>query len=370
MALLRREISSAEYKSSRSTCIRYSKQLCLPPGGLTEFVWKDYCTTIFRNLQMLGDIDYDDYMMTICGHDTIMEVFLRGKCGSSFYLPNDHRFVIKTLRKSEVKVLIEMLPGYYSHVKNQGKTLLTNLYGLHAARPVFEGQKVYFVVMENVLKADLPIHKQYDLKGSSQGRTTSKVGAYPTSTLKDLDFDFCFYLDPSIRNQLVGQIQRDCRFLEEQGIMDYSLLLGIHKEAHHQGTFDDNCASTEESILGFSVQQGHKRDPTLADFFDPMDRPGFRFGTKLPARAVKVPRSDRGSVSLSRRVTTEESYNVILYFGIIDFLQNYNMMKRIEHAYKSIQYNSKAIPAINPRAYSARFQDFMSRVFLPEEADS
>lgn len=120
MTLLRRELSSAEFRSSRSTRIRYSKQLSLPPGAVTEFVWKDYCAAIFRDLQNLGHVDYDDYLMSIRSHDTIMVVFLRGKCGKPFHLPNDNQFVIKTLRKSEVKVLIKMLPSYYNHVKDQG----------------------------------------------------------------------------------------------------------------------------------------------------------------------------------------------------------------------------------------------------------
>ena len=33
-------------------------------------------------------------------------------------------------------------------------------------------------------------------------------------------------------------------------------------------------------------------------------------------------------------------YDVVLYLGIIDILQEYNIRKKSEHAYKSIQYNS------------------------------
>ncbi|GAB4844547.1 hypothetical protein Ancab_037929 [Ancistrocladus abbreviatus] len=358
MALLRRELSSSGLKSARSTCIRYPKQETLP-CSLTEFVWKDYCPRIFRNIQALDNIEYDDYMMSICGPEILAEVVLQRKGGRPFYLSMDDRFVIKTLRKSEVKVLIEMLPSYYHHVKNNGKTILTKLYGLHAARPIIEGEKVYFVVMENVLRSELPIHRRYDLKGSSQGRTSCRFETFEAITLKDLDFDFCFYLDPHVRVQLVKQIKSDCKFLEEQGIMDYSLLLGIHREVRHQDQI------TFHSLLG-----RHRREPTLSDFFLPVDRPGFKFGVKLPARAVKIPRNENVSVSSRGRVTAEESYNVLLYFGIIDFLQNYNVMKRIEHAYKSIKYNSKAIPAVNPRVYSARIQDFLCRVFQSEGLDS
>lgn len=45
-----------------------------------------------------------DYMMSICGDDGLREICSPGKSGSMFYLSHDDRFVIKTLRKSELKV--------------------------------------------------------------------------------------------------------------------------------------------------------------------------------------------------------------------------------------------------------------------------
>lgn len=49
-------------------------------------------------------IDAADYMMSICGNDTLRELSSPGKSGSVFFLSQDDRFMIKTLRKSEVKV--------------------------------------------------------------------------------------------------------------------------------------------------------------------------------------------------------------------------------------------------------------------------
>lgn len=43
--------------------------------------------------------------MSICGNDTLRELSSSGKSGSVFFLSQDDRFMIKTLRKSEVKVL-------------------------------------------------------------------------------------------------------------------------------------------------------------------------------------------------------------------------------------------------------------------------
>lgn len=49
-------------------------------------------------------IDAADYMMSICGNDALRELSSPGKSGSIFFLSQDDRFMIKTLRKSEVKV--------------------------------------------------------------------------------------------------------------------------------------------------------------------------------------------------------------------------------------------------------------------------
>ncbi len=59
--------------------------------------------------------------------------------------------------------------------------------------------QVYFVVMSNVMLSYMQIHKFYDLKGSSKGRTLKKVVVDEATIYKDLDLDYCFYLNPSVR---------------------------------------------------------------------------------------------------------------------------------------------------------------------------
>jgi hypothetical protein len=59
---------------------------------------------IFRHLRELFAIDPADYMHAICGSDSLREMSSPGKSGSIFYLTQDDRFIIKTVKKSEVKV--------------------------------------------------------------------------------------------------------------------------------------------------------------------------------------------------------------------------------------------------------------------------
>lgn len=57
-----------------------------------------------RHLQELFKIDTADYMLSICGNSGLRELSSPGKSGSVFYVSNDDRFMIKTMRKAEVKV--------------------------------------------------------------------------------------------------------------------------------------------------------------------------------------------------------------------------------------------------------------------------
>ena len=54
------------------------------------------------------------------------------------------------------------------------------------------------MVMGNVVSSESRIHRKFDLKGSSQGRSTERESDtdYGT-TLKDLDLDLVFQLDTS-----------------------------------------------------------------------------------------------------------------------------------------------------------------------------
>jgi len=69
---------------------------------------------------------------------------------------------------------------------------------------------------------------------SKKGRFASEKELRKKSpTLKDLDFlrlhDRGLRFSPEMYEKLVGTIERDVRVLESFKIMDYSLLVGIHK---------------------------------------------------------------------------------------------------------------------------------------------
>lgn len=82
-----------------------------------------------------------------------------------------------------------------------------------------------------------------------------------------------------------------------------------------------------------------------------------QIGSNIPARACR--RLGNGKDDLD----FDEVYDVVLYFGIIDILQEYDMGKKLEHAYKSLHFDSLSISAVDPALYAKRFLHFMNGVF-------
>ncbi|MFS8001473.1 putative 1-phosphatidylinositol-4-phosphate 5-kinase [Helianthus anomalus] len=321
-----------------------------PPHQSSEFRWKDYCPLVFRTLRMLFKVDAADYMLSICGNDALRELSSPGKSGSFFYLTHDDRYMIKTIKKTEVKAILRMLSAYYNHFRSFEHTLLTKFYGLHCVKLTGAAQKkVRFIIMGNLFCTDCVIHRRFDLKGSSLGRLTDKPESEIQSTtiLKDLDLKFMFRLDKNWIQEFRRQIDRDCDFLEQERIMDYSLLVGLHfkdKNVSESGTLIDNDCADDSTY--------HVSDPG-----------GSKLGISMHARVERM----------ERKIETEligdptgVCYDVVMFFGIIDILQDYDITKKLEHAYKSFQYDPTLISAVDPRQYSRRFRDFILKVFIED----
>jgi 1-phosphatidylinositol-4-phosphate 5-kinase len=62
-----------------------------------------------RTLRKLFKVDAADYMLSICGNDALRELSSPGKSGSFFYLTNDDRYMIKTMKKAEAKVRVILI---------------------------------------------------------------------------------------------------------------------------------------------------------------------------------------------------------------------------------------------------------------------
>ncbi|XP_053196563.1 phosphatidylinositol-4-phosphate 5-kinase, type I, beta a isoform X2 [Scomber japonicus] len=312
-----------------------------PAHHFPDFRLKTYAPLAFRYFRELFGIKPDDYLYSIC-NEPLIELTNPGASSSWFYLTSDDEFIIKTVQHKEAEFLQKLLPGYYMNLNQNPRTLLPKFYGLYCIQ--LAGVTLRVVVMNNVLPRAMKMHYKYDLKGSSYKRRASRKERNKSSpTFKDLDFQEMhegLHFDLDTYNCLMKTLQRDCRVLESFKIMDYSLLLGIHildRKPLNRGNRGDSRKG-QKVLYSTALEsiQGNVKDPEPVADDDTLGG--------IPAR--------------------HKDENLLIFLGIIDILQSYRFIKKVEHSWKALVHDGDKVSVHRPGFYADRFLKFMgSTVF-------
>ncbi|XP_034048375.1 phosphatidylinositol-4-phosphate 5-kinase, type I, beta a isoform X1 [Thalassophryne amazonica] len=308
-----------------------------PAHHFPDFRLKTYAPLAFRYFRELFGIKPDDYLYSIC-NEPLIELSNPGASSSWFYLTSDDEFIIKTVQPKEAEFLQKLLPGYYMNLNQNPRTLLPKFYGLYCIQ--CGGVTIRMVVMNNVLPRAIKMHYKYDLKGSSYKRRASrKERAKSSPTFKDLDFHEMhegLYFNAETYNALMKTLQRDCRVLESFKIMDYSLLLGIHVLDRRPLCRGNRCDSRKGQKVLYSTAresiQGNVKDPEPVTDDDTLGG--------IPAK--------------------HKDENLLIFLGIIDILQSYRFIKKVEHSWKALVHDGDTVSVHRPSFYADRFLKFMS----------
>ncbi|XP_061743805.1 phosphatidylinositol 4-phosphate 5-kinase type-1 gamma isoform X1 [Nerophis ophidion] len=318
-----------------------------PAHHFPDFRFKTYAPVAFRYFRELFGIRPDDYLYSLC-NEPLIELSNPGASGSVFYLTKDDEFIIKTVMHKEAEFLQKLLPGYYMNLNQNPRTLLPKFFGLYCVQS--GGKNIRVVVMNNVLPRVVRMHLKYDLKGSTYKRRASKKEREKARpTFKDLDFmqdlQDGLMLDQDTYNALVKTLQRDCLVLESFKIMDYSLLLGVHNM---------DQAERERQTEGSQGGSDEKR---------PMAQQKALYSTAME--------SIQGGAACGESIDTEDTMGgipavngkgerLLLYIGIIDILQSYRLIKKLEHTWKALVHDGDTVSVHRPGFYADRFFKFMS----------
>ncbi|KYO34525.1 phosphatidylinositol 4-phosphate 5-kinase type-1 gamma isoform X3 [Alligator mississippiensis] len=317
-----------------------------PAHHYPDFRFKTYAPVAFRYFRELFGIRPDDYLYSLC-NEPLIELSNPGASGSLFYVTSDDEFIIKTVMHKEAEFLQKLLPGYYMNLNQNPRTLLPKFYGLYCVQS--GGKNIRVAVMNNILPRVVKMHLKFDLKGSTYKRRASKKEKEKSSpTYKDLDFiqdmPEGLMLDADTFSALVKTLQRDCLVLESFKIMDYSLLLGVHnidqqeRERQSEGaqsTSDEKRPVGQKALYSTameSIQGGAARGESI----DTDDTMGG-----IPAVNGKGER-------------------LLLHVGIIDILQSYRFIKKLEHTWKALVHDGDTVSVHRPSFYAERFFKFMT----------
>eukprot|EP00735_Rhodelphis_limneticus_P008780 TRINITY_DN2267_c0_g1::TRINITY_DN2267_c0_g1_i1::g.6777::m.6777 TRINITY_DN2267_c0_g1::TRINITY_DN2267_c0_g1_i1::g.6777 ORF type:complete len:498 (+),score=115.43,sp/Q55GN6/Y7588_DICDI/42.69/1e-100,PIP5K/PF01504.13/5.5e-79,LSM/PF01423.17/0.011 TRINITY_DN2267_c0_g1_i1:67-1494(+) len=315
-----------------------------PAHDADDFKFADYAPFAFRHLREKFGIDAADYMLSLCGSDALRELSTPGKSGAVFYISNDDNYIIKTVSKKECHFLRSILQDYYMHIMQTPDTLLPRFFGLHRVKTQ-KGRNIRIVVMNNILPSKYTIHERYDLKGSTFGRSASaKERKDPNCTLKDLDWQMNLVLDDVTKQMFKKQLAADARFLQNLHIMDYSLLVGLH----YKNREDDDRRLSSTSM--FKIEHVAEHD-TSHHHVEHEHKPSYR---------SQFQKDDGGMVVEANQEPA------LLFLGIIDILQIYDIRKKTEHQYKAMFYDENTISVVQPSFYARRFNDFVVRCITGE----
>ncbi|XP_037640455.1 phosphatidylinositol 4-phosphate 5-kinase type-1 alpha-like isoform X2 [Sebastes umbrosus] len=326
-----------------------------PAHHYSDFRFKTYAPIAFRYFRELFGIRPDDYLYSLC-NEPLIELSNPGASGSLFYVSSDDEFIIKTVQHKEAEFLQKLLPGYFMNINQNKRTLLPKFYGLYCVQA--GGKNIRIVVMNNLLPRNIPMHLKYDLKGSTYKRRASpKEREKAVPIHKDLDFiqdlPDGLLLEADNYNALCKTIQRDCLLLQSFKIMDYSLLMSIHN-------MDQACRERERSG-GNSGDSGGSEGAVTPD----QRRPQVQKSLYCTAmESIQGEARGKGALDSEDHMGGIPSRNhrgerVLIYIGIIDILQSYRFIKKLEHSWKALVHDGDTVSVHRPGFYADRFQQFM-----------
>ena len=285
---------------------------------------RKYAPRIFHHFRTIDNISNNDFINSLhplSNLKIIKESFASGgRSANPIIFTHDKKLLLKTISKREKDILIKILPEFHRRMRDC-QSLLCRIYGVYRIE-VSGKQSIHLIVMRNM--NELPSETKvacFDLKGSTVNRTSlSKmdkdqilkgfkkeiVELSKKKILKDLDFDilnFDFPFDKDVCHSFQNSICEDSEFLKGNNLIDYSMLLSIHKYRQED---EDKIDPTQRYRILKTKDEQYLYNISIIDFLTPYTlTKQFELGIKT-AGAVVSDNKDRNfsvmdSTNYSRR---------------------------------------------------------------------
>lgn len=363
--------SVGSYSPSDETSCTFTLRHSPTGSSWNDCKFTDFRPLAFFRIRQFFGIREDAYLSSLasCTTPKVSE----GASGSFMFYSKDRSYIVKSLSSQESSFLHSFLDEYVRYMTSQGNTFLTRFLGSYCI--VLYGKKAHFVVMENVfdIQHGISIHQRYDIKGSWIDRNAQKAkrgsettcrhcnltfrcgvgrsvcpnraGSHePNVVLKDMDLTTKLRFGKLEGRKLVHQLKSDSNFLCDQGIMDYSLLLGVIEVSYQVN--QQNILTRDGSIFLENIVAGGKNEEASSSSED----------GAVPERAKQS--------TLCLRTSEVVIGPGFYYIGLIDILQTWNLSKRFERFVKSVilRKDPDGISAMAPKPYRDRFHKKLDEI--------
>ena len=221
-----------------------------------------------------------------------------------------------------------------------------------------------------------PLSLTFDLKGSTRGRKASaadRSAGLGGCTLKDLDWRELFatplVMDAVAHARLLGTLDKDVAMLESMGVVDYSLLLGVHiVSAEHSRLLPpppsalepgaqtaDVPTRTSADAAAFKANLDALRRERLAAADEETVAGAGRRAADASADGVGWVRAR----AVVRRQAEERLYNLEVSVAIVDVLSSGASAAKVLESRYNRALHASAASVVPPAEYASRFAAFV-----------
>lgn len=209
-----------------------------------------------------------------------------GKGGDLLAFTSDGKYIIKEVGKGDQQTLLRISAALVQHVCTAPGGSLIARFFMHFNRP--QDSKDY-VVMNNWLPltdapGSLEWAEVYDLKGSADDKLLTRHGkSVPTEHKrcwhvhkyfqccwteqrhtyywgKQHAYEVPFHCTPLDREAIMQMVEQDAHFMREQGLMDYSIIVGVQRQENY--TPGQDCRFSPSVAVGQPYVALHERTAT------------------------------------------------------------------------------------------------------------
>ncbi|XP_041263638.1 26S proteasome non-ATPase regulatory subunit 4 [Onychostruthus taczanowskii] len=308
-----------------------------PAHHYNDFRFKTYAPVAFRYFRELFGIRPDDYLYSLCS-EPLIELSNSGASGSLFYVSSDDEFIIKTVQHKEAEFLQKLLPGYYmvrapgipeipgnSRPWECGKSRRSAPPWGWALVPLGVSPFPAQNTVENTKKihgkllSSPWIKKLVDLMSSSAKTTTA------------------FQITGDVTARMIVEI-----------ILMKKTVPGPGPARARGRRLGFGWTGIYWGLLGFTGMVWAGQRALYSTAMESIQGEARRGGTiETEDQMGGIPaRNSRGE-------------RLLLYIGIIDVLQSYRFVKKLEHSWKALVHDGDTVSVHRPSFYAERFQRFM-----------